>query len=71
MHTPIVQHLGMMKCILQYLKGTIGRDIVMSRNRHTNIIGYTNSDWARNALGRRSTTGYCMLVGGNLVSWNS
>jgi hypothetical protein len=43
----------------------------MTRNVYIDIIGYTDSDWARNALDRRSTTRYCMLVGGNLVSWKS
>jgi len=71
MHAPTFQHLGMVKRILRYLKGTIGRGIVMTRNGHTNIMGYTDSDWAGNALDRHSTTGYCMFVGGNLVSWKS
>ena len=71
MHAPTAQHLDLMKRILRYLKGTISRGIVMTRNRHTNIIGYTDSDWTGNALDRRSTTGYCMFVGGNLVSWKN
>ena len=55
---------------MRYLKGTNGRGIVMTRNGHTNVMGYTDSDWG-NSLDRRSTTGYCMLVKGNLVSWKS
>jgi hypothetical protein len=58
-----------MKPILRYLKGTIGQDIVMTRNGHTYITGYIDSDWAGNALDRRSTIGYCMFVRGNVVSW--
>jgi hypothetical protein len=42
MHAPIVHHLGMMKCILRYLKGTVGRGIVMTCNRNTYIMGYTH-----------------------------
>ena len=71
MHAPTVHHLSMVKRILRYLKETIGRGIVMNRNNHTNVMGYTDSDWAGNQLDRRSTTGYCMFVGGNLVSWKS
>jgi hypothetical protein len=71
MHAPIAQHFDMMKRILRYLKGTIGRGIVMTRNGHTNITGYTDFDWVGNALDRRSTTEYCMFIGGNLVSWKS
>jgi hypothetical protein len=60
-----------MKRILRYLKGIIGCGIVMTHNRHIDITGYTDSDWAGNALDRRSTTGYCMFVRGNLMSWKS
>jgi hypothetical protein len=42
----------MMKYIFQYLKGTIGRDIVMTHNEHIDIIGCTDSDWVYNALDR-------------------
>ncbi|KAG5219223.1 ion channel CASTOR [Salix suchowensis] len=58
MHAPTVHHFSMVKRILRYLKGTIGRGIVMTRNNHTNMMGYTDSDWAGNQLDRRSTTGY-------------
>ena len=71
MHAPTVVHLCMVKRILRYLKKTIGRGIVMRRNGHTDIIGFSDSDWAGNTIDRRSTTGYCMFVGGNLVSWKS
>ena len=71
MHASIVYRLCLVKLILRYLKGTIGRGIMMKRNGHKNIMGYLDSDWAGNTLDRRSTTGYCMFVGGNLVSWKS
>ncbi|WJZ84735.1 hypothetical protein VitviT2T_004328 [Vitis vinifera] len=71
MHAPTVVHLCIVKRILRYLKKTIGRGIVMRRNGHTDIIGFSDSDWAGNTIDRRSTTGYCMFVGGNLVSWKS
>lgn len=71
MHAPTVVHLCMVKRILRYLKKTIGRGIVMRRNGHTDIIGFSDSDWAGNTIDRRSTTGYCMFVGRNLVSWKS
>ena len=35
------------------------------------IVGYTDEDWAGCPTNRRSTSGYCILIGGNLVSWKS
>jgi hypothetical protein len=46
MHALMVQHLGMVKRILRYLKETISRGIVMTHNGHNNIMGYTDYDWA-------------------------
>nr|XP_017179568.1 uncharacterized protein LOC108169864 [Malus domestica] len=71
MHSPTVDHLNVVKRILRYLKGSIGKGILMQNNQSTSISGYTDADWADNAIDRRSTTGYCMFMGGNIVTWKS
>jgi hypothetical protein len=71
MHTPTVFHLNLVKRILRYLKDSAGHGIVMTNHGHTQITGYSDSDWAGNAINRRSTTGFCMFVGGNPVLWRS
>ena len=35
------------------------------------VEAYTIADWPGSKTDGRSTTCYCTLVGGNLVSWNS
>ena len=54
--------------ILRYLKGTIGKGIMFSKNGHLEITGYTDADWVGNISDRKSTSGYFTFVGGNLVT---
>ena len=68
---PLLLIYMLLRKILRYLKGSIGRGILMRNNGSTQIQGYTDADWAGNALDRKSTTGYCTFVGGNLVTWKS
>lgn len=35
------------------------------------IEAYTNADYAGSIVDRRSTSSYCILLGGNLVTWRS
>ncbi|KAM1069409.1 hypothetical protein ACFX13_001358 [Malus domestica] len=71
MHSPTMEHFNLVKRILRYLKGSVGRGIIMKKNANTQITGYCDADWAGNSIDRKSTTGFCTFVGGNLVSWKS
>ena len=38
---------------------------------HTQVVGYTDADWAGSPTDRCSASGYCVFIGGNLISWKS
>ena len=61
-----------MICILHYIKGTQGQGVLLYENRgHTQIVRYCDTNWVGSLADRRSTSGYCVFIGGNLVFWKS
>lgn len=70
LHSPIVDHFHAVKHILRYVKGTINYGLNFSRSSAFLLVAYSDADWARCVETRRSTYGYSIFLGGNLVSWS-
>ena len=71
MTTHTVEHWETLEQILCYFKGAPRLGIIYSNNGHTSIKFFGDADWTGSKIARRSTNGYCVFVGGNLVSWRS
>jgi len=71
MHCPSKDHMDAVNIILRYLKSSPGKRLMFSKNGHLKVVGYTDANWAGNILDRKSTSGYFMIIGGNLVTWRS
>ena len=71
MHDPRTGHMNAISRILRYLKGCPGKGILFSNHGHLNVEGFSDADWAGSIDDRKSTSGYCVFVGGNIVSWRS
>ena len=71
MHNPSEEHMDAVNQILCYLKTSPGKGLMLSKNNHLNVEGYTDADWEGNVSDRKSTSGYFTFVGQNLVTWKS
>jgi hypothetical protein len=71
MHALREPHLAAMKRLLRYLRGTLGYGLLLGRSSTTELVVYTDADWAGCPDTCRSTSGYVVFLGGNLVSWSS
>lgn len=71
MHDPRESHLLAAYRVLHYLKGNPGKGILFKRGNKLTLEAYTDADYAGSVVDRRSTSGYCVLLAGNLVTWRS
>ncbi|XP_043710546.1 uncharacterized mitochondrial protein AtMg00810-like [Telopea speciosissima] len=69
MHQPCQLHLDAAHRLLRYLKGTPGQGILIPATTTLQLTAFCDSDWARCPMTRRSTTGYCILLGIVPISW--
>jgi hypothetical protein len=67
MHDPREPHLTAMKRILRYLQGTPAYSL-LRHSSSSDLIIYTDADWAGCPDTRCSTSGYAVFLGDNLVS---
>ena len=59
------------KKILRYVKGTLHFGLHFSQQSSHNLYGFCDADWAGCPITRRSTSGYCIYLGSNCISWSS
>nr|GEY27071.1 ribonuclease H-like domain-containing protein [Tanacetum cinerariifolium] len=64
-------HFAALKRILRYVQGTLELGIHLYASATTSLVGYTDADWAGCSSTRRSTSGYCVFMGDNLLSWSA
>jgi hypothetical protein len=80
MTNPSSTHMIAAKKVLRYLKGAINFGLVytsdinnndnkLNNNNNINIRAYCDADWGGCVDDRKSTSGFCIFVNNNLVSW--
>ncbi|KAJ0590748.1 putative RNA-directed DNA polymerase [Helianthus annuus] len=71
MHAPTVDDWNALKRVIRYLQGTSSYGLTLSPCSLVSLRAYTDADWAGCPDTRRSTSGYCVYMGPNLLSWSS
>jgi hypothetical protein len=71
MHDPREPHLSLVKRILRYVKGTLSSGLHVGTGPVESLTAYSDADWASCPDSRRSTSGFCVYLGKNLISWSS
>ncbi|XP_019199074.1 PREDICTED: uncharacterized protein LOC109192827 [Ipomoea nil] len=71
MHAPTTDHWGLLKRVLRYVKGTLDCGLRLSASASSAIHAFSDSDWAGCPMDRKSTSGYAVFLGSNLISWLS
>jgi histone deacetylase 1/2 len=71
LHTPTTVHWSAVKRILRYVRGTINLGLSIRRSKSTLVSAFSDADWAGCVDDRRSTGGFAVFLGDNLISWTA
>ncbi|GKU89839.1 hypothetical protein SLEP1_g3924 [Rubroshorea leprosula] len=71
MEHPKELHLQTAKRILRYLCGTTDFGLFYKKGDQTDLVGFTDSDYAGDLDDRKSTSGFVFMLGFGTISWYS
>lgn len=81
MHAPTQFHWAAVKRILRYLRGTVNCGLLIRQasslalqafsDATSSLVAFSDADWAGCPDDRRSTGGFAIYLGSNLISWTS
>ncbi|XP_028083357.1 uncharacterized protein LOC114284615 [Camellia sinensis] len=70
MHAPTIAHFAAVKRLLQFVQGTLAHGLTFSPCSFE-LHAFSDSNWAGDVLDRRSSSGYCVYLVSNLISWSA
>lgn len=72
LHKPLEEHWKAVKRILRYLVGTLNYGLrFTSSSSPLKLSIFCDADMANDINDRRSTSGFCIYLGENLISWSA
>ena len=71
LHAPTTVHWTAVKRILRYIQGTISLGLTFRKSSSTLVSAFSDADWAGCVDDRKSTGGFAVYFGPNLISWSA
>ena len=71
LHAPTTVHWTAVKRILRYVKQCTQLGIKIHKSGSTLVSAFSDADWAGSVDDRKSTGGFAVFLGSNLISWSS
>jgi histone deacetylase 1/2 len=71
LHAPTTVHWAAVKRILRYIKQCVQLGLKIQRSDSTLVSAFLDADWAGCVDDRKSTGGFAVFLGANLVSWSA
>ncbi|XP_028100512.1 uncharacterized protein LOC114299881 [Camellia sinensis] len=70
MQDPTNAHFSAVKRVLRFVKGTLHHGLTYTPSSF-DLHAYSDSNWTGDVLDQKSTSGYCVFLGINLISWSA
>lgn len=71
LHAPTDEHWAAVKRILRYIKSCTKLGIKIAKTNSLLVSAFSDADWAGCLDDRRSTGGFAVFLGTNLISWSA
>nr|GEV65344.1 ribonuclease H-like domain-containing protein [Tanacetum cinerariifolium] len=71
MHDPREPYHHALKRILRYVRGTLDHGLKLHAFSMNQLVGYIDADWEGCPVTHRSSSGYCVFLRDNLLSWSA
>ena len=67
LQSPCGNHWDVAIRIVRFVKGTPSQGVLYENTGYTQVVGYSDADWAWAPTDKHSTSGYFVFIGGNLI----
>jgi hypothetical protein len=69
LHAPTSVHMTTVMHILRYIKFTLTTGLKIHRSTSTLLSAFSDADWVGSSADCKSTSGFAIFLGFNLISW--